>query len=1798
MRIIHFMAPLLAGVIFLSSCNRDTVALTYTNAKGEVEQLQNLVFRFNRSMVPDSLLNNWDSTGYVRFEPEIRGRFRWDAPDQLIFSPAAPLLPATSYKATISGEVLEHSTFDDVEDGDDIQFHTAPLQLLDGMVNWVLKDGASKVAVPRVQLRFNYPVDPEKLNDKLVLTVEGKPVKYSMHTLTPGDEVVIELEGWQSQDKTFDARVVIGEGLVPEGGRNKTEEKLQTQLNIPSPFILTVNEVESEHDGAEGIVRIHTSQKLTNAAISSFIQFNPAVKYSIEQTDQGLVLRSEQFSAEESYTYTIRKGLRGEIGGVLKEDYTGGIAFGELEADIQFLNKKAVYLSKRGSGNIEVRVTNVPKVKLVISKIYENNLLAASRDGYYPRDDDRGNEEDYEGYGDYEEYNESVAGDVIFTKVIDTRSLPKSGGARLLDISQFEDRLPDLKGIYHIMLRSTDDYWIRDSRFISRSDLGLIAREGLNKVFVFANSIKTSGPLDGVTVNVYGNNNQLVGTGATNADGVAEVNLAKKEFKGFQPAMIIAKTEDDFTYLPLNQSRVNTSRFDVGGKRSNASGLDAFVYPERDIYRPGEKMNFAVLVRDQQWKVPGSIPLKLKISFPNGREMKTFRKTLNEQGATEATVDISSSAITGTYLVEVFSSTDILLASANIMVEEFVPDRIKVTPTLNRTSYKPGETAVLNIHAVNFFGPPAANRNYETEVQIKHKNLAFKEFRDYEFDLTNLNDFSEKEVIEGKTSEEGNAVVSYEIPAEYVNMGLLQADFYTTVFDETGRPVSRLASADVFTQDVFYGMKSDDSYYYPLNQPVQFNLVSVNREGRPVQSSAMVKVIKKEYKTSLVKSGGYFRYESREESKMLVSQVVSVGSHTNFVYIPRSPGDYEVRVYRQGANSYVSKHFYSYGSWGGDQSSFQVNTEGHIDIEADKPSYKSGEPVKLLFKTPFSGRMLVTVEREGVMSYQYLTVNKRSASMELQVKPEYVPNIYVTATLIKAHEISDIPLTVAHGFQHVRVEEPKRKLPVQIEAVASSRSKSKQRILVKTTPGTYVTLAAVDNGVLQVTDFETPDPYKYYYQKQALEVKAYDMYPLLFPELRLRSSTGGDGDVDMDKRLNPVQAKRFQILSYWSGLRKTNGSGVAEFELNIGQFNGQVRLMAVAFKDNGFGSAEKTMQVADPLVVSSSLPRFLTPGDTVSVPVTISNTTGRSAMGEARMATTGPVKVMGSNTQRITVAPNKEERVVFRLVADPVVQAGKVQITVNALGEKFVEETEIAVRPASTLQKLTGSGAISQGGRHMVALPKNDFLRGSTDYKLLVSRSPVIEIADQLKWLVQYPYGCTEQTISAAFPQLYFGDLADMMMNARGHKQNAVANVMEAIRKIKMRQLYNGAVTLWDGGGQEDWWTTVYALHFLVEAKKAGFDVENSLMETMKGYLITRLRSKQTISYYYNRGQNKKIAPKEVAYSLYVLSLANSAQVSAMNYYKANPQLLALDSRYLLATSYALSGDRRSFSAFLPSSFSGEESMQQTGGSFYSETRDEAIALNALIDADPGNPQVPVMASHVAGRLKKERWLNTQERVFSFLALGKLARSAARSDMSAEIRQNGKLIGKVNGNDWQGGAELLQGGDIEIVTKGNGRLYYSWEMEGISASGRFVQEDQYIKVRRTFFDRNGKELTRHVFRQNELIIVRLSLEAAYSNPVENVVITDLLPAGFEIENPRTKDIPGMNWIKNAAEPLSMDVRDDRINFFVHAQGKPQYYYYAVRAVSTGRFRQGPVSADAMYNGEIHSYHGAGQIEVQ
>ncbi|RZK33694.1 MAG: alpha-2-macroglobulin family protein, partial [Hymenobacter sp.] len=617
-----------------------------------------------------------------------------------------------------------------------------------------------------------------------------------------------------------------------------------------------------------------------------------------------------------------------------------------------------------------------------------------------------------------------------------------------------------------------------------------------------------------------------------------------------------------------------------------------------------------------------------------------------------------------------------------------------------------------------------------------------------------------------------------------------------------------------------------------------------------------------------------------------------------------------------------------YGSGDTAGNSFEVNTEGEVTIEADKPKYEPGETAQLLLKTPFPGRVLVTVERNRVLDHFYVDTDQKSAQVRVPIRAGYAPNVYITATAIRPITDNSLPLTVARGFVPLTVEKPGTRLAVSLKAASLSRSQTFQTIEVRTAPKAQVTLAIVDEGILQRKDYRTPDPYGYFYQKRALEVSAFDIYPFLLPELGT-SSSGGDA-ADLARRTSPVPSRRVKLVAKWSGLLTADANGLVQYKVRVPQFSGALRVMAVAYKDDAFANAEQTMKVADPVVISTALPRFMSPGDTIDVPVTLTNTTNANVymktviklnelLQSVPSAYEGgfdgiPMRKVIPSSLTVLVRPNTENHVAFRIKAGQATGNSIVTVTttgMKGMTETFSETIELPVRPAAPLEKRTGSGEVAAGTPARLDL-RTDFLPSSLRSKMLLSRSPLTQFSKSLDYLLQYPYGCLEQTVSAAFPQLYFGDLAATLNQKPGphvQRYNPNYHVQEAIRKIESMQLYNGSLSYWPGGDYDNWWATAYAAHFLLEAKQAGFAVNQNLLDKVLTYMQFRVKQRETDKYQYfdvsNIARERLIAKREITYSLYVLALAGRQDAVALNYYKANRPLLTADGRFLLACTYA-----------------------------------------------------------------------------------------------------------------------------------------------------------------------------------------------------------------------------------------------------------------------------------------------------
>ncbi|MBT8390908.1 MAG: hypothetical protein KJO48_03995 [Ignavibacteria bacterium] len=1785
------------SLIFFISCGpSNTVKIDSFSPKGEVEKLTNFVIEFSEDLAPTDMQDKWLDEEFATFSPAIAGKFKWTSARTLVFSPDTPLEPIQNYSVTVNKNVLFNTNLS--PDFEEYSFHTPYFDVIKVDFFWTNIPYQNYKLSVQANIHFNYAVDPGTLKDFLDVKRSGAQITdYQIVSEQSSDVIAVNFGEVQQNDKEQNFSIKIKENLLSILGKEGLKEAKEFDVDLPPITKLAITNVTSGFDGSTGWIEVATTQTVDEKRLINFVSTDPKKKLDFSVSGNTFRIETDLDNVQ-TVELQIKKGLPGLYGGELEFEYEQEVSMVNVNPSINFADKKGKYLMLGGQENLEVNAVNIDEVQVEVSQVFKNNILHfLNQYSYYYYYDDY-----YYGYNpDY------YVGD--YGKSVYQEKIKLKGGQNWLKsftVNLNQALGQKYKGIYTVSVRSEEERWRNDSKMVAISDLGVISKIADDEIYVFVNTISGAQPVAEAEVSVISTNNQIILNAKTDGKGTAVFKDVNKNTEGFYPRLIVVEKGDDFNYIDLRETRIETSRFDVGGLTQYAGDFNVFTYSSRDIYRPGEEVKISSIVRNDQIQIVKDLPVITKIITPTGKVFEEYKNELNKEGSFVVGFTLPDYAQTGSYSASIFTGSEQLIGAYQFKVEEFVPDKIRVNVKSDKEKTKPGEKISIKVDAEFLFGAPAADLKYEVDIQLNHKSFYSKNYPQYVFSNSSIKNTTVDNVfLNGQLDAEGKTSIEYDIPKEIKSGGVVTGTAYVSVFDLTGRTVTRSASFEVFPKDYFVGIKTTD-YYYGVNDNIKFNLLAVNPEDKIIKNfNAKAKLVRYEWQTVLKRdNSNRYYYASEQKEVEEWEKDVAISGETPFNFVVQRSGKYELRIFKKGSENFQKRVFYAYG-WGSSTAgSFEVDKEGRVEIVFDKKEYEPGENAKILFTCPFSGKLLVTLERGKVHSYQYLDVNSKSAELEVPISDEFMPNVYVTATLFKEHSADNTaPFLVGHGFASLKVVKKKNKLPVSISAPEKIKPNTTQQITIKTDAqkDIYVTLAAVDEGILQITDYKTPDPFGFMYAKRPLIIESYDLYKLLLPEIISKSSSPGGGDMmeeQLKKRTNPISVKRFKLLSYWSGIKKTNTDGVVTISLNIPQFNGSVRFMAVAYTGSRFGSSEKFMKVADDLIIEPQIPRFLAVNDSLVSPISVINTTGKTANVDVTLKVEGPLKITSSTKKSLTISPNSTKNVTFGIVAQSQVGAGKIIIETSGLAN-VKEEIDIAIRPISPLIVETGSGTIEAGKELQINIPKN-FLKGTQTTSLTISKFPAVKFAKQLKYLVGYPHGCIEQTVSRLFPLIYFEDLAKLVAPEFYKTTNPTYYVKEGIRKVESMQLYDGSFAYWQGWTETSWWGTVYAAHFLLEAQKAGFDVSENVMNRVIKYISKRAKEQSTFDYvtYSRTGRTiRKIAKKEILYSLYILALAKQGDIATMNYYKARPHLVSNDMRYLLAGSYALMGRWNNYYEIVPNSFKPEKTDRQTGGSFDSDIRANAIMLNVLLEVDPTNKQVPVMIKYLSQN--SDRMYSTQERSFAFLALGKAASLNADANVTVEILVDGKALNKFSEKDLTVIDDKLNAANVRLKASGTGEVYYFWSAEGVKLNEKVKEEDSYLQIRRSFYSYNtGRIIPDFRFYQGELIVCKIEL-TGFERNAQNIVISDLIPAGFEIENPRLNPATEIQWTpKNPMNVQYLDIRDDRLLLFTGlSRNKTKEFFYLLRVVNQGTYQLPVIGAEAMYDQEYHSYNGAGVVKI-
>lgn len=1543
-----------------------------------------------------------------------------------------------------------------------------------------------------------------------------------------------------------------------------------------------VKSVKPYMSGSNGEIGIRLSDDINLDDIKGYIAITPEVNSYIETTYYGVEVKGD-FKPGEVYQVEVLKGMPSAEGKVLEETFKAEVVMPDYSADVDF-ESAGMYLSLEGNQLVPVNVMNVDALDVKIHRVYDNNIVYLLNNmSSYSIPDDLGVD--------------------VFKKEIKTGAELNTQKQVLVDLKEILSN--DSHGLFFMKVSDADESSYKsDTKLLLTTDIGILAKQSEAGLVVWLNTLSSTEPVAGAIVKVFSQTNQQILEGTSDEQGF--VYFKDVDWAGDRkPFVITASTDSDLSFIEAEKCALSETVFDIEGRPYLSAGYEGFVYSDRGVYRPGEVARLRAIIRGVGVEVPGSFPVVFDIKKPDGMRFDKVTVMLSSFGAADVDISLPDYALTGGYQVSVkLPGSEKAIGSYSFSVEEFIPDRMKVEAVVPQARVKTGEMIPVKVKAEHLFGAPAAGRLVELKYVLKPVDFEVKKFSDFSFSDETV-EFMKKTVSHGfkDTNEAGEAEFEVKIAEDIRPPSALNAVFVTTVKELGGRAVTSYSNVDVDAYPYYVGIRKTNEGYAQEGEDVGFDYVVLSSDGtETVVDELEVEVCKIIWNTVLKKDqDGRYRYVSDEKEECVYDEVIKTETpQGTFSYKADFYGSYIVRLKGKGDNAHTASLKFHVSGWG--YQPWAMERPDRIDLELDKKSYTSGEEARLMIKSPFKGKALITISKDEVLSTQVVALENETQEIPIAVTDELAPNAYVSVTVIKpvipgekwsAHR--------AYGIIPLMMDNSAHQLDVQVKAPQSMLPRKSVDIAleVKNKDGmpqsSEVSVALVDEGVLRLTGFKTPDPYEFFFGKRRQDIQTMDLYSLLMPEIDQKkigadsSPSAGKGvDFDPRKHMNPVSAKRVKPVALWKSGIVTDAQGKATVTFDVPQFSGNLKVMVVSAGDNDFGSADADIKVAEPVMIKPTLPRFLSSGDTFMIPVPVFNTSGSDGKASITIEVSDGFEVISQKAFDIDVKDKTEGFARFELKAPLLPGKAHIKISASLNGHDTFQEVEIPVRPMAPFTSISGAGMIKAPADETLRMP-DGWLKGTAGYALSVVPLPGIKLAGGLKFLMEYPYGCIEQTTSTVFPLLYLKDVAKFVESKSWSGRGADNYIQAGIKRILSMQTYSGGFSYWPGYKDAYPYGSVYATDFLIEADRAGYVVPKFEKDVALDYLEKVLS-----------GKEEDYSLELKAYAAAVLAKAGRVKSSWIRRLQEKEENLPVYARYHLALALAYLGDDKSVSQMLGKSYPEEKVQRETGGSLNSYTKQNAVALSAYMDVDPENEMVPILVKRVESSMEEGRWGTTQDNAVALLALGKYARYIESQDKeySGSVMLGDQMIaGFDNASPALIKDKDLGGQDIRLSVQGRGNVYYYWNASGVPLEQHVEETDVGLRVRRRFLDRSGNQINKNDIKQGETVVVELSVEADLN--YENIVIADMLPAGFEIENPRieTRDGSGLASEKDFM-PDHIDIRDDRFLIFTDMPSENKFIYrYVTRAVTQGNFILPPVSAECMYDPSIKSVSGQGRVII-
>ncbi|HTL81452.1 MAG TPA: MG2 domain-containing protein [Bacteroidia bacterium] len=1619
------------------------------------------------------------------------------------------------------------------------------------------------------------------------------------------------------------------------------DKKDSKDITIPSLKDFVVTDVRVEQ-GQEQCVVVEFSdplQEKQNLDGLVTIKDEEGLRFTVEDNDIK-VYPDEVLSGD--HTITVNTGVKNLLGYPLPNAFTQILSFEELKPSVRLVGK-GIILPNSGKGMLfPFEAVSLKAVDVKIIRIYENNIPQ-----YLQVNDLDGSNQLYRvgktvikkkidlaiknkaDYGKWCSYSLDL-GDLIkaepgaiyrvsigFKKNYAVYNCPNDTTNATVADDNSDDQLADddedygngygyYGGEYY---DDYEDYYYDGdnddpcspayyygktiSRNILASDLGLIAKKGNDGSMIFAvNDLLTTTPVSGAQLEVLDYQQQSLASLTTDADGLAKADLKKKK-----PFLLVAKNGTQRGYLKLDEgSSLTVSAFDVDGVEVQ-KGLKGFIYGERGVWRPGDTLFLGFILEDKEGVLPATHPVTFDLINARGQQVSHIVKSTSVNGFYNFTTTTDVDAPTGNWTARVKVGGAVF--TKNIKIETIMPNRLKIALDFGALSLTKDQQKI-KLHSNWLTGAKAKDLRATVDASLYSTTTTFKGYENYVFDdpASNFNTDS-RTIFDGTLDADGNAEFSPELAADDAP-GKLKASFNTRVFEEGGAFSEDHFTTDYSPYDSYVGIlvpKGDEwGGMLETGKDWSVRVASVDKDGKPISRDKItVKVWKVDWRwwwssgydnlANYVSSSYYAPYMERE-----ISTKNGFGSF-NLKVANEDYGRYLIRVTDEtSGHSTGSLAWFDWPYWQGSGTK-NNDVASLLQFTSDKTKYEVGETINLNIPSPGQGRALITIENgsKTIDAFWAETDKKGNIPYQVKVTSDMAPNVYVSVTLVQPHGqvANDAPIRL-YGVIPIVVDDPTTHLNPQIVTPVSWRPEENASVTVSEKDGkamTY-TLAIVDEGLLDLTRFETPDPWNNFYAREALGVKTWDMYDLVMgaygADLQHVLGIGGDGS-ETDRGGN--KANRFKPMVKYMGPFELKAGEKQTQTFMMPQYVGSVRVMVIAGQDNAYGNAEKTVPVKKPLMILGTLPRVLGPGESVDLPVDVFAMEKNIKKASITVTVNNLFTLTDGGTKTTTFTEVGDNIVDFKLKVADAVGVGTVKIVATSGTERAEYSMELDVRNPNPLAT-NAINAIVDPGQTWTSDYTPVGILGTNTGTLEVSSIPPINFGQRLNYLLEYPYGCVEQTTSSVFPQLFLDDVMDLTDLVKSRIQ---LNIKAAIDRLKKFATPSGGLSYWPGESEPSEWGSNYAGDFLLEAQAKGYTVPSSLLDNWKTWQkqIAINWTPRYDKYYYANDDLMQ------AYRLYTLALAKAPELGAMNRLK-EIKTLSVAAKWRLAAAYQLAGQTDVAKALISGLSTDVDKYTMMNFTYGSSDRDEAMILETLsLIGGTYRSQGAAIAKSISESLNKydNYWMSTQTTAYCLVAMSKYSIGDKTTkgvtydytiDGKTKTVKSSKAISQTDMN-----ISTTKAGKVSIKNNGANTLFVRMILSGIPEAGQETASHNNMDMDVSFTTLNGNPIDVTKIEQGTDFVATVSIyNPGDRGEYREMALTEIFPSGWEIRNERMME--GDDGISSDYFDYQ-DVRDDRVNtFFYISPQKTKTYKIVLNAAYVGHYYLPGFSASAMYDNTINA----------